>query len=147
LRELVAPAAPPSLAPSAPDEHAEAPGVPAAPTGSVAVPAPPYAPPPAAPTGAVPASAPGPAAIPVGGGAPAVTASGLARRVRGAQHPGATGPLAGAARSPSIRPAGALDDRQPEVDPAEIQRFLTSLAAGVQRSLSDTGRERHRESH
>jgi signal transduction histidine kinase len=155
LRELVAPAAPPSPAPAAPDEHAEAPGVPTAPTGSVAVPAPPYAPPPpppAAPTApavAAPsaASAPAPAAIPVGGGAPAVTASGLARRVRGAQHPGATGPLAGAARSPSIRPAGALDDRQPEVDPAEIQRFLTSLAAGVQRSLSDTGRERDRESN
>jgi hypothetical protein len=76
-----------------------------------------------------------------------VTASGLARRVRGAQHPGATGPLAAAARSPSIRPAAALDDRQPDVDPAEIQRFLTSLAAGVQRSLADTGRERDRESH
>jgi hypothetical protein len=89
---------------------------------------------------------PGPAAIPVGGGTPAVTASGLARRVRGAQQPGTTGPLASAGRSPSIRPAAALDKQQPDVDPAEIQRFLSSLAAGVKRSLADTGRERDRES-
>jgi hypothetical protein len=81
----------------------------------------------------------------VGGGTPAVTASGLARRVRGAQHPGTSGPLASAARSPSIRPAAALEDRQPGVDPAEIQRFLSSLAAGVQRSLTDSGDERDRE--
>jgi hypothetical protein len=91
-------------------------------------------------------SVPAPAAIPVGGGTPAVTASGLARRVRGAQHPGASGPLAPTGRSPSIRPAATLDDHQPGVDPAEIQRFLTSLAAGVQRSLGDTGSERDRES-
>ncbi|MGH9230751.1 MAG: hypothetical protein ACRD07_18820, partial [Acidimicrobiales bacterium] len=87
-----------------------------------------------------------PAPIPVGGGTPAVTASGLVRRVRGAQHPGATGPLAAAGRSPSIRPAVGLDDSRPGVDPAEIQRFLSSLAAGVQRSLADTGSERDRES-
>jgi signal transduction histidine kinase len=133
VRELVAPAAPPSPA-AAPalEELAAAPAGPSAPAVSVAAPAPP--------------SLPEPAAIPVGGGTPAVTASGLARRVRGAQHPGARGPLAAAARSPSIRPAAALDDRQPDVDPAEIQRFLTSLAAGVQRSLADAGRERDRES-
>ncbi len=133
VRELVAPAAAPSpaVAPAL-EELAAAPAGPSSPAVSVATPAPP--------------PLPEPAAIPVGGGTPAVTASGLARRVRGAQHPGARGPLAAAARSPSIRPAAALDDRQPDVDPAEIQRFLTSLAAGVQRSLADAGRERDRES-
>jgi signal transduction histidine kinase len=159
VRELVAAVAPPSPpAPPAPEEQAAVPASPSAPAGSVA-PTMPAPPPPAAPqgapTGAPPApvvaapsaaSGPTPAAIPVGGGTPALTASGLARRVRGAQHPGATGPLAAAVRSPSIRPAAVLDDRQPGVDPAEIQRFLTSLAAGVQRSLADTGRERDRES-
>jgi signal transduction histidine kinase len=159
VRELVAAVAPPSPpAPPAPEEQAAVPASLSAPAGSVA-PTMPVPPPPAAPQGAPtgappapvvaapsPASGPTPAAIPVGGGTPALTASGLARRVRGAQHPGATGPLAAAVRSPSIRPAAALDDRQPGVDPAEIQRFLTSLAAGVQRSLADTGRERDRES-
>jgi len=81
-------------------------------------------------------------AIAAGDAAPAVTASGLARRVRGAQHPAGGGPAALGGRSPSIRPAAALDDRQPGVDPGEIQRFLSSLAAGVQRSLADTGRQR-----
>jgi hypothetical protein len=89
---------------------------------------------------------PAPAPISVGGGTPAVTASGLVRRVRGAQHPGTSGPLGSAGRSPSIRPAAALDDRRPGVDPAEIQRFLTSLAAGVQRSLSDADSEQDRDS-
>jgi hypothetical protein len=111
-------------------------------------PAPEHAPveaPPAPATPARPAD-PSPAPIPVGGATPAVTASGLARRVRGAQHPGGAGPLASAGRSPSIRPAAGPDDRGPGVDPAEIQRFLTSLAAGVQRSLADTDTERDQES-
>jgi signal transduction histidine kinase len=149
VRELVAPAAPP--APPAPAATEALPAVASGaspPPGSVASPAaqPPMQPAgqppvPAAPPGPVPAPAP----IPVGGGTPAVTASGLVRRVRGAQHPGTSGPLASAARSPSIRPAAALEDRQPGVDPAEIQRFLSSLAAGVQRSLTDSGDERDRE--
>ena len=49
-----------------------------------------------------PASVPVPNPIPVGGGTPAVTASGLARRVRGAQHPGAQ-------RSPRGRRPLAVD--------------------------------------
>jgi signal transduction histidine kinase len=90
----------------------------------------------------VPAPAPDAGAVePVApvAGTPAVTASGLVRRVRGAQRPG-VGPAA-PGRSPSIR-SPAMDDRQPRVDAAEMQRFLTSLAEGVQRSLSDTGRQR-----
>jgi signal transduction histidine kinase len=160
LRELVAPAAPAAPAgPPPPEALAGAPSAPsaAAPPDTAPPPTPPAPPPPAseqapvdAPTGPVtpapPDPAPAPSPIPVGGGTPAVTASGLARRVRGAQHPGAAGPLASAGRSPSIRPAAGLDDRGPGVDPAEIQRFLTSLAAGVQRSLADTDTERDRES-
>jgi signal transduction histidine kinase len=169
VRELVAPAAPPAAAPppAAPPPAPEP--LPAAPAGPGAVAAPPAtAPPvppppdpypgpadaPAAPPAAepiapeppAPAPAPTPAPISVGGGTPAVTASGLVRRVRGAQHPGTSGPLGPAGRSPSIRPAAPLDDRQPGVDPAEIQRFLTSLASGVQRSLADTDREQERDS-
>jgi hypothetical protein len=140
VRELAAPSAPP--APAGPS---------AGPPVSLPSPAQPAADAPVPPAPVVPApppvSVPAPAAIPVGNGTPAVTASGLARRVRGAQHPGARGPLAAAGRSPSIRPAAGLGDRQPGVDPAEIQRFLTSLAAGVQRSLADTGSERDRDSH
>ncbi|HKA83098.1 MAG TPA: hypothetical protein VKD21_04510, partial [Acidimicrobiales bacterium] len=90
--------------------------------------------------------APTPTPISVGGGTPAVTASGLVRRVRGAQHPGTGGPLGSAGRSPSIQPAIAHDERQPGVDPAEIQRFLTSLAAGVQRSLSGADGEQDQDS-
>jgi hypothetical protein len=157
LRELVAPAAP--AAPAGPPPPEALAGASAAPSAAeppdtaspLAPPAP--SPPPArerAPAEAPPAPprdpVPAPAPIPVGGGTPAVTASGLARRVRGAQHPGAAGPLGSAGRSPSIRPAAGLDDRGPGVDPAEIQRFLTSLAAGVQRSLADTDTERDRES-
>jgi signal transduction histidine kinase len=135
VRELVAPSAPPP-----PTQPAVPPPLLAQPDPDAAVPPGPVVP------AASPVSVPAPAAIPVGGGTPAVTASGLARRVRGAQHPGASGPLVSTGRSPSIRPAATLDDHQPGVDPAEIQRFLTSLAAGVQRSLGDTGSERDRES-
>ncbi len=78
-------------------------------------------------------------AIPAGPAVPAVTASGLARRVRGAQQPGAQGTFA-AAQGSATGETPAVDGAPPHVDAAEIQRFLTSLAAGVQRSLSDTGR-------
>jgi hypothetical protein len=160
LRELVAPAAPaapagppppealagasatPTVA--APPDAASPPGPPPPPPAPASEPAPVEAPP--APVTPAPPPDPVPNPIPVGGGTPAVTASGLARRVRGAQHPGAAGPLGPAGRSPSIQPAAGLDDRGPGVDPAEIQRFLTSLAAGVQRSLADTDTERDRES-
>jgi signal transduction histidine kinase len=159
LRELVAPAAPAAPAGPPPPEAlagtSASPSV-AAPPDATPRPAPPPPPAPAsepAPVEAPPAPvtpAPPPEfvpnPIPVGGGTPAVTASGLARRVRGAQHPGTAGPLGPAGRSPSIRPAAGLDDRGPGVDPAEIQRFLTSLAAGVQRSLADTDTQRDRES-
>jgi signal transduction histidine kinase len=157
LRELVAPAAP--AAPAGPPPPEALAGASAASPDAASSPAPPPPSPPAAPeqapVEAPPAPAapapppdpgPAPAPIPVGGGTPAVTASGLVRRVRGAQHPGAGGPLASAGRSPSIRPAAGIDDRGPGVDPAEIQRFLTSLASGVQRSLADTDTERDRES-
>jgi signal transduction histidine kinase len=151
VRELVAPAAP--AAPPAPEALVGTPSGLRAPVGSAAAPDWPPVPPPPPPVErapadapAAPASVPVPSPIPVGGGTPAVTASGLVRRVRGAQHPGASGPLAPVSRSPSIRPAAALDDRQPGVDPAEIQRFLSSLASGVQRSLADTDRGRDRES-
>ena len=157
VRELVAPAAPAvPAAPPAPEALAGVSAGLSAGPSAVAPPAPPPAPAPqpdpvdAPPVPPAPAPSPGPvpapAPIPVGGGTPAVTASGLVRRVRGAQHPGTGGPLASAGRAPSIRPAAALDDRGPGVDPAEIQRFLSSLAAGVQRSLADTDSERDRES-
>ena len=151
VRELAAPAAPPAqTATPAAEALVGAEADPTAPMVHVAPAAPPPMPPPPPPQPASDAPVPpAPAVlapIPVGGGTPAVTASGLVRRVRGAQQPGVSGPLAAAGRSPSIRPAAALDDRQPGVDPAEIQRFLSSLAAGVQRSLADTGRERDRES-
>ncbi|HEY6696678.1 MAG TPA: nitrate- and nitrite sensing domain-containing protein [Acidimicrobiales bacterium] len=151
VRELVAPAAP--AAPPAPEALVGTPSGLRAPVGSAAAPDWPPVPPPPPPVErapadapAAPASVPVPSPIPVGGGTPAVTASGLVRRVRGAQHPGASGPLSPVSRSPSIRPAAAVDDRQPGVDPAEIQRFLSSLASGVQRSLADTDRGRDRES-
>ena len=160
VRELVAPAAPAvPAAPPAPEALAGVSAGLSAGPSAVAPPAPPSVPPAPAPqpdpvdappVPPAPAPSPGPvpapAPIPVGGGTPAVTASGLVRRVRGAQHPGTGGPLASAGRAPSIRPAAALEDRGPGVDPAEIQRFLSSLAAGVQRSLADTDSERDRES-
>jgi signal transduction histidine kinase len=95
--------------------------------------------PPPSPTGPVVTPPSGDLVAPVTG-TPAVTASGLVRRVRGAQHPGA-GPGALAERSPSVR-SPVADDRQPRVDAVEMQRFLTSLADGVQRSLADTGKQR-----
>jgi signal transduction histidine kinase len=154
LRELVAPAPPTAAAGPPPPEGLA--GAPAAPDTASSPVSPPMAPPPApdqfpveappAPVAPAPPPDPVPAPIPVGGGTSAVTASGLARRVRGAQHPGGPGPLAPTGRSPSIRPAAGPDDRGPGVDPAEIQRFLTSLAAGVQRSLADTDTERDQES-
>jgi hypothetical protein len=162
LHELVA-AAPPGAPPGPPPPEALA-GATAAlsaaasPDAASSPAPPPPSPPPASEQAPVdappepvtppppPGPVPAPAPIPVGGGTPAVTASGLARRVRGAQHPGAAGPLGSAGRSPSIRPAAGLDDRGPGVDPAEIQRFLTSLASGVQRSLADTDTERDPES-
>jgi anti-sigma regulatory factor (Ser/Thr protein kinase) len=167
LRELVAPAATAVPAPPPPPEPLPAvaggPGAVAAPPvaappvppppepypGPVEAPAAPPATEPAAPEPPAPEPprrAPAPTPISVGGGTPAVTASGLARRVRGAQHPGTSGPLGSAGRSPSIRPAAPLDERQPGVDPAEIQRFLTSLAAGVQRSLAGADGEQDRDS-
>ena len=75
--------------------------------------------------------------IPIGGAVPAVTANGLVRRVRGAQHPAAIGP-APAWRSPAIRFGDQVLDAGHKVDAAEMQRFLTSLAAGIQRSLTET---------
>ena len=125
-------AAPPATAPPVPPPPEPYPG-------PAETPAAPPAPEPLAPT-------PAPTPISVGGGTPAVTTSGLVRRVRGAQHPGTSGPLGPAGRSPSIRPAAPLHDRQPGVDPAEIQRFLSSLAAGVQRSLSGADGEQDRDS-
>ncbi|HYZ98141.1 MAG TPA: hypothetical protein VE575_05275, partial [Acidimicrobiales bacterium] len=59
------------------------------------------------------------------------------RRVRGAQHPAAIGP-APAWRSPAIRFGDQVLDAGHKVDAAEMQRFLTSLAAGIQRSLTET---------
>jgi signal transduction histidine kinase len=160
LRELVAPAAPAAPAGPPPPEAlagGSAATSAAAPPDAASAPAPPPpSPPPGseqAPVEAPPAPVtpspppdPVPAPIPVGGGTPAVTASGLARRVRGAQHPGAAGPLGSPGRSPTVRPAAGFEDRGPGVDPAEIQRFLTSLAGGVQRSLADTDTERDQES-
>jgi signal transduction histidine kinase len=132
IPELAAPASPAALAgPPPPEALAEA----SAPRAGSA-----------GPPSASPSPDPAPNPIPVGGGTPAVTASGLVRRVRGAQHPGATGPLGSAGRTPAIQPAAPLDDRGPGVDPAEIQRFLTSLASGVHRSLADTDTERDQES-
>jgi hypothetical protein len=59
------------------------------------------------------------------------TASGLVRRVRGA-HVRAAGTGGGEPRSPYDTGAPV---RTPAIDGVEMQRFLTSLAGGVQRSL------------
>jgi hypothetical protein len=90
--------------------------------------------PPSTPARALPAAAVTPDAAP-----PAVTAGGLVRRVRGAPHP-AAGPLVLPGHDPPPADAPSGCDARPAVDPAEIERFLTSLAAGVQRSLADSGR-------
>jgi len=79
-------------------------------------------------------------AIPAGPAVPAVTASGLIRRVRGAQQPGAQGPF-GPAHQATTGESPAVEGAASQADAAEMQRFLTTLAAGVQRSLSDNGRE------
>ena len=104
----------------------------------------PFAPPPSRwsatpPAGLpLPSSAPG---TPVGAAqtpAPARTASGLVRRVRGAHVP------VGAAATRGV-PAGLAAEIGPDeassapVDGAEIQRFLTNLVDGVQRSLDEQG--------
>jgi Histidine kinase-, DNA gyrase B-, and HSP90-like ATPase len=70
-------------------------------------------------------------------GLPERTASGLVRRVRGAHVP------VGAAVARADAPAGAGapvtadEPSSPPVDGAEIQRFLTNLVGGVQRSLDE----------
>jgi hypothetical protein len=63
--------------------------------------------------------------------APERTASGLVRRVRGSSGP-TPGTAGGAPRSPWVTPRAP---GTPAVDGAEMQRFLTNLARGVQRSL------------
>jgi signal transduction histidine kinase len=109
-------------------------------------PAPPaaFAPPPsrwaATPPAGLALPSPGPG-HPVGSAptpAPARTASGLVRRVRGANVP------VGAAATRGV-PGGLPAEIQPDeassapVDAAEIQRFLTNLVDGVQRSLDEQG--------
>ena len=72
----------------------------------------------------------GPASAPVAtDGAPERTASGLVRRVPGTNG---GGPAAGPGGPGGRVPGGG---RPPTIDGAEMQRFLTSLASGVQRSL------------
>jgi signal transduction histidine kinase len=83
-----------------------------------------------------------PRTVAPGGGAhadnpPERTASGLVRRVRGAHVP--AGVAARRATGPDeLPPPGPADaPSSPSVDGAEIQRFLTSLVGGVQRSLDE----------
>ncbi len=70
-------------------------------------------------------------------GPPERTASGLVRRVRGAHVPVG----AAVARAATGEPAPSAPPDEPSssapVDGAEIQRFLTSLVGGVQRSLDE----------
>jgi HAMP domain-containing protein len=68
---------------------------------------------------------------------PERTASGLVRRVRGAHVPAgvAARRVTAADELPSPGPPDAPSS--PSVDGAEIQRFLTSLVGGVQRSLDE----------
>lgn len=69
--------------------------------------------------------------------APTRTASGLVRRVRGAHVPvGVAAARVGAADGPAA-PAVPDEPSSAPVDGAEIQRFLTSLVGGVQRSLEE----------
>jgi signal transduction histidine kinase len=119
-------------------------------TGHVVEATPPPPPPPApfAPPTRWPATPPAGLALPSPGPgrpaeaaptpAPARTASGLVRRVRGANVPvgaaatrGVPGGL-GAGIPPDEASSGAVDG-------AEIQRFLTNLVDGVQRSLDEQG--------
>ena len=106
------------------------PGTPGPAVASAAL-APPAGPAPAAGRGRFGAPAAwGPASAPVAAGAaPERTASGLVRRVPRANG-GGRAPVPG---GPIGRMPGA--GRPPTIDGAEMQRFLTSLAGGVQRSL------------
>ena len=115
-------------------------------TGHVVEATPPMSPAPAAPPTRWPATPPAGLALPSPGPgrpaetaptpAPARTASGLVRRVRGANVP------VGAAATRGV-PGGLGADVGPDeassgpVDGAEIQRFLTNLVDGVQRSLDE----------
>jgi hypothetical protein len=104
----------------------------------------PFAPPPTRwpatpPAGlALPSPGPGRPAETAPTSAPARTASGLVRRVRGANVP------VGAAATRGV-PVGLGAEIPPDeassgpVDGAEIQRFLTNLVDGVQRSLDEQG--------
>ncbi len=79
--------------------------------------------------------------VAVGGAAPTVglgrTASGLVRRVRGAHVPvGVAAARVGVPDGPAA-PAPPDEPSSAPVDGAEIQRFLTSLVGGVQRSLEE----------
>jgi signal transduction histidine kinase len=95
---------------------------------------------PATPPAGLPLPSPGPGrpAGPAPTSAPARTASGLVRRVRGASVPVGAAATRGA-------PVGLGADIRPDeassgpVDGAEIQRFLTNLVDGVQRSLDEQG--------
>ncbi len=70
------------------------------------------------------------AGVPGGpGGEPARTASGLVRRVRDAHV------RAGSVATGSVRPGNGDGRQPPAIDGEEMQRFLASLAGGVQRSL------------
>jgi signal transduction histidine kinase len=84
------------------------------------------------PGGSTPAPSPTPST------GPTRTASGLVRRVRGASVP--VGFAAGRAE-PDRRPAPVPADEasSPPVDAVEIQRFLTDLTGGVQRSIDEQG--------
>jgi signal transduction histidine kinase len=95
---------------------------------------------PATPPAGLPLPSPGPGR-PVGPAptpAPARTASGLVRRVRGASVPVGAAATRGApvGLGAEIRPDEASSG---PVDGAEIQRFLTNLVDGVQRSLDEQG--------
>jgi hypothetical protein len=69
---------------------------------------------------------------------PERTASGLVRRVRGAQTAGTAADDTGSTPLVPGAPPGATT-RAASIDGAEMQRFLTSLAGGVQRSLDEQG--------
>jgi signal transduction histidine kinase len=68
---------------------------------------------------------------------PERTASGLVRRVRGAQTAGSSTDTGSTPLVPGAPPGATT--RAASIDGAEMQRFLTSLAGGVQRSLDKQG--------
>jgi HAMP domain-containing protein len=72
---------------------------------------------------------------------PERTASGLVRRVRGAPTAGTAADDTGSTPLVPGAPPGATT-RAASIDGAEMQRFLTSLAGGVQRSLDEQGSSR-----